>query len=122
MNVKRIKPMYTHVVTTMDMYIEDQQIAGSSGIIDVTKLKQGIKEYQTVLEVGTTVRNLEPGMIVCINPARYAVRQFSKDSVKADLMDNQIVRYNFNVVKLDGKDCLLLDESDIEFIVLEYDE
>ena len=122
MNIKKIKPMYTRIVTTMDMYVEDQQIPGSGGIIDVTKLKQGIKEYQKVLAVGTSVRNLKEGDVVCIDPSRYAVRQFRDDSVKKDLMENQIVRYNFNVVKLNGNDCLLLDEGDIEFVVEEYDE
>lgn len=121
MNIKKIKPMFTRIVTTMDMYVEDQTIAGSSGIIDVAKLKQGIKEYQTVLAVGTSVRSLKEGDVVCINPDRYAVHKLGQNSVKKDLMEDQIVRYNFNVVKLDGKDCLLLDENDIEFVVEDYD-
>lgn len=122
MNIKKIKPMYTHIVTTMDMYVEDQQIAGSGGIIDVTKLKQGIKEYQTVIAVGTSVRNLKEGDVVCIDPSRYAVRKFKENSVQNDVLENQVVRYNFNVVKIDGKDCLLLDEGDVEFVVEEYEE
>jgi len=112
--------MFTRIVTTMDMYVEDQTMAGGSGIIDVTKLKKGIKEYQTVIEVGTSVRFLKEGDIVCINPDRYAVRKFSQDSVKNDLLENSVVRYNFNVVKIDDKDYLLLDESDVEFVVKEW--
>lgn len=120
MNVKKIKPLYTKIVTTMDMYVEDQK--GAGGLIDVTKLKKGIKEYQKVISVGTNVRNIKEGDIVCINPERYAIRQFRENSMKADLMENQVVRYNFNVVKLNNIDYLLLDEADVEFIVEDYED
>lgn len=117
--LKKIKPMYTRIVTTMDMYLEDQ--VGPSGLIDVTKLKKGIKEYQTVLSVGTTVRSVKEGDVVCINPDRYAVRKYSENSVKGDVLENSIVKYNFNVVNIGGEDCLLLDEADVEFIVEEFE-
>lgn len=121
MKLKKIKPLFTRIVTTMDMYIEDQA-ASPSGIIDVTKLKKGIKEYQKIVAVGTSVRNVKEGDIVCINPDRYAVRKFSQNSVKNDIMENQITKYNFNVINLDGTDYLLLDEQDVEFIVEEYED
>ena len=89
MKIKSIKPLYTRIVTTMDMYVEEQ-LKNPSGIIDVSKLKRGIKEYQTVIEVGTTVRNLKKGDVVCINPDRYAVRKFHENSVKADLMEMKL--------------------------------
>lgn len=121
MTIKKIKPMFTRIVTTMDMYVEDQATT-PGGIIDASKLKKGIKEYQKVIAVGTSVRNVKEGDLVCVNPDRYAVRQFSENSVKNDLLTNQVTRYNFNVVNLDGKDYLLLDEADIEFIIEEYSE
>lgn len=120
MVIKKIKPLYTRIVTTMDMYVEDQTTT-EGGIIDVSKLKQGIKEYQTVIAVGTTVRNLKAGDLVCINPDRYAVRKYSNNSVKNDILENAVTKYNFNVVSIDGKDYLLLDEADVEFIVEEHD-
>ena len=116
MKIKEIKPLFTRLVTTMDMYIEDE-CATTGGIIDPTKLKKGIKEYQKVLAIGTSVRNVQVGDLVCINPDRYAVRKFSENSIKKDILENGIVRYNFNVVNIDGQDCLMLDESDIEFII-----
>lgn len=119
MNIKKIKPLYTKIVTTMDMYIEDQKSA--EGIIDVTKLKKGVKEYQRVVAVGTSVRNVKEGDLVCINPDRYAVRKFQENSIKNDLLENNVVRYNFNVVKLGNQDFLLLDEADVEFIIEDYD-
>ena len=119
MTIKKIKPLYTRIVTTMDMYVEDQ--VGMNGLIDVTKLKKGIKEYQKVIAVGTSVRNVKEGDLVCINPDRYAIRKFSENSLKKDIMENNVVRYNFNVVKIKDKDYLLLDEADVEFIVEEYE-
>ena len=120
MKIKKIKPLYTRIVTTMDTYVEDQSSPG--GIIDVTKLKQGIKEYQKVLSVGTSVRNVKEGDLVCINPDRYAVRKFTKDSIKNDILENQVTKYNFNVINLDGKDCLMIDEADIEFVIEDYED
>lgn len=120
MKIKKIKPLYTRIITTMDTYVEDQSSPG--GIIDVTKLKQGIKEYQKVLSVGTSVRNVKEGDLVCINPDRYAVRKFTKDSIKNDILENQVTKYNFNVINLDGKDCLMIDEQDIEFVIEDYED
>lgn len=111
--------MYTRIVTTMDMYVEDTKIGE---IIDVTKLKKGIKEYQKVIAVGPNVRNVKEGDLVCINPDRYAVRKFDQNSVKNDLLENNVVRYNFNVVRLLDQDYLLLDEADVEFIVEDWDD
>ena len=121
MNIKKIKLLFTRILTTMDTYVE-ADVTSASGIIDASKLKKGVKEYQKVIAVGTSVRNIKVGDMVCINPERYAVRKFDKNSVKADLMENYITSYNFNVLKLDGQDCLMLDENDIEFVIEEYDE
>ena len=120
MTIKKIKPLYTRIVTTMDTYVEEQ-VTSTSGIIDTSKLKRGIKEYQKVVAVGTSVRNLKEGDVVCINPDRYAVRKFQEGSVKNDILENQVTRYNFNVVNIDGTDYLMLDESDVEFIIEDYD-
>lgn len=120
MKIKKIKPLYTRIITTMDTYVEDQSSPG--GIIDVTKLKKGIKEYQKVLSVGTSVRNVKEGDLVCINPDRYAVRKFSKDSIKNDILENQVTKYNFNVINIDGTDCLMIDEADIEFVIEDYED
>lgn len=119
MKIKKLKPMFTGIVTTADKYVEDQT---SSGLItDVKKLKRTLKEYQTVLAVGSSVRDIKVGDMVCINPSRYENRKYKENSMKNDLMENTVVGYNFNVVEIDGKDCLLLDQSDITFVVEEYE-
>ena len=121
MNIKKIKLLYTRILTTMDTYVESD-VTSASGIIDASKLKKGVKEYQRVLAVGTQVRNVQVGDLVCINPDRYAIRKYGKNSVKSDVMENYIVGYNFNVMNYNGQDCLMLDEQDIEFVIEDYDE
>lgn len=118
--IKKLRPMFTNIVTTMNLY-EDYEIL-DSGIIDGTKQKGELKEYQTVLAVGSAVRDINVGDVVCINPIRYAQYNHDKNSIKSSITDNKVVGYNFNVVEIDGKDCLLLHDQDIRYIIEEYEE
>lgn len=121
LKVKKIKPMFTALITTMDKYEHDVMTNG--GLIDTTKQQGGIKEYQTVLAVGSSVRDIEVGDVVCINPTRFAVKQHRAGSLKDGVIeDNPVVKYNFDVVEMDGKSCLLLQDRDIDFVIEEYEE
>lgn len=111
--------MFTNIVTTMDVY-EDDVVSGS--LIDTSKQKGTLKEYQTVIAVGNAVRDIKPGEIVCINPIRYAQHKHDKNSLKSSMGSNPIVGYNFNVVEIDGKDCLLLHDQDIRYVIEDYEE
>lgn len=119
MKVKRIKPLFNSIVTTMDKYEED---VTNNGVIDASKTEGTLKEYQTVLSVGTTVRDIKVGDVVMINPRNYAVRKYSENSIKNDIDMNPVVTYNFNIVEMDGKQCLLLQDRDIDYIIEEYEE
>lgn len=123
LKVKKITPLYTTVVTTMDKYTENQYLAGSS-VIDTSKTKSSLKEYQTVITVGSAVRIIKPGDLVCINPSRYkVVKQVAKNvSQEIEGYSPTVVGYNFNIVKLNDIEYLMLQENDIEFIVDEYEE
>lgn len=122
MKIKKIKPMFTSLVTTMDKYTDTQYIAGS-GLIDTSKIKSGIKEYQKVIAVGEMVRGINVGDIVCINPAAYAEKKYRSDSIKDGIEGmNPVINYNFNVVVMNDKEYLLLQDRDIEFVVTEFDE
>ena len=72
LKVKKIKPMFTALITTMDKYEKDIKIGG---LIDTTRQQGGLKEYQKVLAVGSSVRDIKVGDVVCVNPARFAVRK-----------------------------------------------
>lgn len=112
--------MFTNIVTTMNLYEEDATLA--SGLLDTRKQKGALKEYQTVIAVGNAVRDIFPGDVVCINPIRYAQYKHDKSSLKDLASSNPITGYNFNVVEIDGEDCLLLHDQDIRYVVEEYEE
>lgn len=119
--VKKIKPMFTALVATMDKYDSDK-ITGS-GIIDASKQKGALKEYQTVVSVGSQVREIKVGDLISINPSRFSVMKHKEGSLKDGIIeDNQVLQYNFDIIKLDGVDHLLLQDRDIEFIIEEYEE
>lgn len=118
LKLKKIKPMFNNILTTMEKYEEDVM---SMGII--TKKQGGLKEYQKVVEVGSSVRDVKEGDLVCINPKRFAVRKHQDGSLKDGVItDNPVTTYNFDVVELDGVQYLLLQDRDIDFIITESEE
>lgn len=121
--IKSIKPMFTHILTTKDEYTEAAMIAGT-GIIDATKLKQGVKEYQKVVAIGSGVHNVKVGDLVAINPKRYAVMKYKKTDTKEMMEEyhNMPVRYAFPSVEVNGQELLYLDEADVDFVIDEYEE
>lgn len=119
--IKNVKPMFNHLVTTMDKYSMDKKIGS---LIDVTRAG-AVKEYQKVLAVGPFVKGIEVGDIVFINPKRYAVMQHKEGSLQdGAIKDNPVVSYKFDILEIDGKECLLLVDSDIRFVadIEEFDE
>lgn len=119
--IKRIKPLFTSVVTTMDRYTEDVTL--ESGLIDTTKQQGGIKEYQTVLSVGGSVRDIKVGDLVCINPIRYAVKKHQEGSLKDGIItDNPVIRFDFPTIEINGKQYLYLQDRDIDFVIEEFEE
>lgn len=113
--------MFTALITTMDKYEENVRTSG--GLLDVTKQQGGLKEYQTVLAIGSSVRDIKVGDLVCVNPTRFAVKQHQVGTLRDGVVtDNPVVKYNFVVIEMDGKQCLLLQDRDIDFIIEEYEE
>lgn len=120
LKIKKIKPMFTALITTMDKYEQD---VTTGGLINVTKMQGGLKEYQTVLAVGDSVRGIKVGDLVCINPTRFAVKKHREGSLKDGVItDNPVTTYNFDIVEMDGKQCLLLQDRDIDFIIEDWEE
>lgn len=121
LKVKKIKPMFTALITTMDKYEHDMML--EAGLIDVTKREGSLKEYQRVLAVGNSVRDIKVGDLVWVNPTRFGVKKYQEGSLKDGVVtDNPIITYNFVVVEMDGKQCLLLQDRDIDFIIEEWEE
>ena len=121
LKINKIKPLFTALITTMDKYEQDKVTEG--GLIDTTKQQGALKEYQKVLAIGDAVRGIKVGDLVCVNPARFAVRKHDKGSMRDGVItDNPVVTYNFDVVEMGGSQCLLLQDRDIEYVIEDYEE
>lgn len=121
--IKKIKPMFNGLITTMDRYPNNMTIAGTN-LKDPTK-SGAVKEYQKVVAVGPMVRGINVGDTVFINPKRYAVMKHKKGTLEDGVIkDNPVVGYDFDVVPIDGVDHLYLQDNDIKFVaeVEEFDE
>jgi co-chaperonin GroES (HSP10) len=119
--VKKIKPLFTALITTMDLYENDTITNG--GIIDTTKQRGTVKEYQKVVAVGDSVRGIKEGDLVCIDATRFAVRKHNDNSIKVDVEGgNPVLEYRFDIVEMDGKKYMLLQDRDIQFIISDYEE
>ena len=111
----KVTPLFNRIITTMDTYEHDQYV---NGLIDTRKAKGSLKEYQTVIAVGTTVRDIKEGDVVCIDPTRYMVTKHRDKSLQGNIMgDDMAIGYKFNTIKLGDEECLMLFDQDISFIV-----
>lgn len=116
-NIKEVRPVFDGVLTTMEKYEANE----SEGVV-ITKIEGTVKEYQRVLAVGSAVREVSVGDLVEVDPSRYAVKKWQDGSLKDGVVtSNPVLRYNFNTVEVDGRECLLLHQSDIRFVISKYD-
>ena len=111
--------MFNRVLTTCDLYTEDLM---TDGIIDSTKVEGAIKEYQTVIAVGSTVKCVKPGDVVVINPTRYQVMKHKEGTLNDGVIqDNAVISYNFPIMVVNDAPCLYIYDSDIEFAIKEFE-
>lgn len=120
MIIKKIKPLFTAVVTTMDRYTADD--FDGKLVTNIHKDVGAVREHQTVIAVGDLVRNIAVGDIVKINPKRYEKRKYEEDSAKVDILGQKVVGYDIPIVEIDGKDRMFLQQQDIEYVVEEWEE
>lgn len=111
--------MFNRVLTTCDLYTEDLM---TDGIIDSTKVEGAIKEYQTVIACGPTVKSVKPGDVVVINPTRYQVMKHKEGTLNDGVIqDNAVLSYNFPIMVVNDAPCLYIYDSDIEFAIKEFE-
>ena len=116
LRIKTIKPLFTTIVTTCDRYGSDQK----NGSITV-KVKGSLKQYQKVLAVGPTVRDIQVGDTVMLNMDNYAVKRYDANSVQNDLGNNKTIEYSFNYVIMDDEEGkpterLLFNDRDVLYV------
>ena len=120
-NIKKIRPLFTKIVTTMNRYEEDQTTEG--GLVVAQKQAGAVKEYQTIVAVGSNSAGLKVGDVVMVNPSRYAVMKHKEGSLKDGVItDNPVIGYNLPVIELNGVPHLLIDTQDVDYVILDYED
>lgn len=116
LHIKKIKPLFTSIVTTGDKFSEDMIDGGL-----IIARKGEMKLWQKVIAIGSSVRDVKVGDMVMINADNYIVRKYDKNSLQNDLDNNPKLSYRFNWVTIDDKngepqECLLLNDRDILYV------
>lgn len=120
LKVKSIKPLFTGVLTTANKY---ETTSTKNGIIVSAKQTEGhIKEYQTVVKVGSSVREIKPGDIVLINPSRYLRKKFDENSIRDDFNKNPTIEINIPTVVINDKEYFLIEDRDVAYIIDDCEE
>ena len=119
LKVKSIKPVYTRIITTANRY-EETQLNGR--LIDVNKLEGRYKEYQTVVKVGSSVREVKEGDVVLIDPSRYMKRKYSDNSLREDFVETPIVEIAIPTVTMNDEDYFMIEERDIAYVIDDSEE
>lgn len=120
LKIKSIKPLFTGVLTTANKY---ETTSTKNGIIISAKQTEGhIKEYQTVVKVGSSVREIKPGDIVLINPSRYLRKKFDENSIRDDFDKNPTIEINIPTVVINDKEYFLIEDRDVAYIIDDCEE
>ena len=120
LKVKSIKPLFTGVLTTANKY---ETTSTKNGIIISAKQTEGhIKEYQKLVKVGSSVREIKPGDIVLINPSRYLRKKFDENSIRDDFDKNPTIEINIPTVVINDKEYFLIEDRDVAYIIDDCEE
>lgn len=116
LHVTKIKPLFDHLLITADRFEKDMVHNG------VILAKKGdLKLWQTVVAVGSVVRDIKVGDKVMINPNDFAVKKYNKNSVQNDLDNNPVITYNFPFETVDDekgnpKDYLYISDRNVKYV------
>lgn len=116
LHVTKIKPLFDHLLITADRFEKDMI---HSGVILANK--GDLKLWQTVVAVGSVVRDIKVGDKVMINPNDFAVKKYNKNSVQNDLDNNPVLTYNFPFETVDDekgepKDYLYISDRNVKYV------
>lgn len=114
----KIKPPFTTVITTLNVYEEDLIV---DGIVRVPK--GSLKLYQKVVAVGPNVRDIKEGDLVLLNLQNYVKRKYRDNSIKEDISEME-EEYTFDIPKIIINDTLYgkFQERDMDGVIEEFEE
>lgn len=116
LHITKIKPLFNHLLVTGDKFDNDMVVNGV-----IVASKGDLKLWQTVIAVGSTVRDIKVGEKVMILPDHFAVKKYNKNSVQNDLDNNPVLTYNFPFETVDDengepKECLYISDNDVRYV------
>lgn len=116
LHITKIKPLFNHLLVTGDKFDKDMVVNGV-----IVASKGDLKLWQTVIAVGSTVRDIKVGEKVMILPDHFAVKKYNKNSVQNDLDNNPVLTYNFPFETVDDengepKECLYISDNDVRYV------
>lgn len=116
--ITKIKPPFTTVITTLNVYEEDLIV---DGIVRVPK--GSLKLYQEVVAVGPNVRDIKEGDLVLLNLENYVKRKYRDNSIKEDISEME-EEYTFDIPKIIISDTLYgkFQERDMDGVIEEFEE
>lgn len=121
--IKKARPLFTGIITTARKYVGEQTTAGGL-LLDTRKLEGGLNTFQTVLSVGTTVHDIKEGDVVKINFKRYALAKHTPgaiDEAQNKQFDQMSITYEIPMIVINDEECLLIQNSDIEYVIEDYE-
>lgn len=122
-NIKKVKPLFTGIVTTAKKYVGSVTTSGGL-LLDTTRMDGTLNPYQWVISVGDMCKDIHEGDIVKINFKRYAKAKHLPGAIDAAQnlqSDNMSVTYEIPMININGEECLFLQSNDVEYIVVDYD-
>lgn len=125
MKIKKVKPIFTGVLTTADVLQDDVY---DNGLIIATK--GTVSDVQKVVAVGGSVREVKEGDYVHIDPKYYFSGLKSNrgldnnnNSIRQDVVGNDSnAEYMLPRINVDGVQYLALQERDFDYVVTDYEE
>lgn len=121
--IKKVKPLFTGIITTAKTYVGDQTTKGGL-LLDGTRRAGELNCYQTVLAVGEMCKDVKEGDIVKLNYKRYLRVDHNGGMIDKGMnkqYDKMNVVYEIPKIEMNEQDCLFLQSADIEYIVEDYD-
>lgn len=109
--IKKIKPLFNRIIVTAERYDKD---ITKKGII--VAAKGAVKEYQTVIAIGSMVKGIEVGDRVEIDPTAY-IRKKYDNSIRDDMDANPTEGVFIPMVEVDGKMYFSIYDRDIKYVI-----
>ena len=121
MKLKKVRPLWNHILTTCDRYPVDNF---KDGLVSTDEAEGEIKIYQKVIAVGNTARDIKVGDLVLLNPRDYLrpVHSLNANSVLEKDEDSVSMVINWPILYVDDKECLYLYDKDVDMVIEEMEE